>query len=102
EIRALDGVCAGYWVRGQYVFDGRILRFGLQNKKIALMDWRRMEFPVVDDLDLPMGEIEGHYQPVLKYEGRIGVLQAPLIHHGYNERWQERHRRYAQWQACVE
>ncbi len=60
----------GYFVRGRYIFEGRLLRYGLSNNKLCLIDRTRMMFPVVDDLDLPgMGEIEGHYQPVIKEQG---------------------------------
>ena len=105
DMRGLDFSAAGYFVAGQYVFEGRVLRHGLRNKKLALLDRRRMAFPVVDDLDLPgMGEIEGHYQPRLKpgYEtDRIGFLKAPLIHDAYDDpaAWEARHRRYAAWEA---
>lgn len=53
---------AGYFVPGNYVMNGRTLRFSLRNKKLALFDRRAVAFPVVDDLGLPgMGEVEGHY-----------------------------------------
>ncbi len=96
--------CAGYFVTGRYVVDGRILRFGLANAKLALFDRRRMAFPVVNDHGLPgMGEMEGHYQPVLRegQEGRICRLKAFLYHHAYDtgETWEARHRRYAAWEA---
>lgn len=78
---------AGHFVKGLYVRGGQILRFGLHNNKLALFDRRKIEFPVVDDLDCPgMGEIEGHYQPVLKehYQGEeIGLLNAALYHEAY-------------------
>lgn len=104
EIGALDFACAGYFIRGRYVFESRRLNFGLQNNKLALMDRRKIEFPVVDDLHIEgMGEIEGHYQPVLKksFEGEcIGQLKNPLLHHAYEDRagWNARHRRYARWE----
>lgn len=105
EIRALDFNAAGYFVKGQYVFEGKVLGFGLKNNKLSLIDRRKMEFPVVDDLDIPgMGEIEGHYQPVLKAEfseENIGQIAAPLLHHAYDdeEGWQARHERYAAWES---
>lgn len=97
---------AGYFVRGRYVWNRRLLRFGMMNDKLALIHKDRMCFPVVDDLDLPGmgGEIEGHYQPVLK-DARsvhsIGRVRAPLLHHAYEDpaRWAERHGRYASWEA---
>lgn len=108
EIAALDWTCAGYFVKGAYVIDGKALRFGLKNSKLCLFDRRWVEFPVVDDLDIPgMGEMEGHYQPVLKPMAtgtRIGVLKQPLHHYALEDRarWQARHDGYALWQRGVE
>lgn len=110
EIRALnlniEAGRAGYFVRGRYVFDDRVLRFGLNNNKLVLFDRRRVAFPVVDDLDLPgMGEIEGHYQPVLKDGCDRALLQlaAPLLHYAYEEveHWDARHLRYAAWETAM-
>lgn len=108
EIRALDFAAAGYFVKGQYVFEGRLLRFGLCNNKLALLDRRKIEFPVVDDLDIPgMGEIEGHYQPVLKTgfeQHKTGQLRTPLLHEAYEDAqgWQARHERYAAWERGMD
>lgn len=97
--------CAGYFVPGQYMWQGKLLSFGLRNNKLCLFDRRKMEFPVVDDLDIPgMGELEGHYQPVLKAayrkHGRIGQVRHPLIHYACkNEQdWLDKHKRYAEWE----
>jgi glycosyltransferase involved in cell wall biosynthesis len=103
EIRTLDFSAPGYFVKGRYVFEGRSLSYGLQNNKLALLDRRKMAFPVIDDLDLPgMGEIEGHYQPVLRLGqgGRLKQLKSPLLHYAYENRlaWEERHLRYAAWE----
>lgn len=106
EIAALDWHCAGYFVKGAYVIEGKVLRFGLKNNKLCLFDRRLIEFPVVDDLDIPgMGEIEGHYQPVLKGKGggAIKSLKIPLLHHAMDDmdRYNLRHLGYAQWQTGV-
>ncbi len=100
--------CAGYFVSGQYRFENRLLRFGLRNKKLCLFDKRKFYFPVIDDLEIAegMGEIEGHYQPLLKPEyahEKIGVFKSPLIHDAYDDaaRWEERHERYARWEAAM-
>lgn len=94
---------AGYFVTGLYVWKEKILRHGLHNAKIALLDRREMAFPVVDDLDIPgMGEMEGHYQPVPKTPtGTIGGLRAPILHRACEDRkaWVARHERYARWEA---
>lgn len=95
---------AGFFVQGRYVWNGQILKHGMKNKKIALFHRSRMIFPPVDDLDIEgMGEIEGHYQPVLKYGegGKIGTLDASVLHYAYDDydAWHARHVRYAMWEA---
>lgn len=105
EIRALDWRCAGYFVRGRYVFDGTALRFGLVNNKLALFDRACFSYPVVNDLDAPgMGEMEGHYQPLpLARHARVGQVRAALLHYSGDDGpgWQARHENYAAWEAWM-
>ncbi len=93
----------GYFVTGRYRIGGEVLKHGIPNRKIALLDRRQMEFPVVDDLDIPgMGEIEGHYQPVAKGKpANIGRLVYPLYHDALDDEraWAFRHEKYAMWEA---
>ncbi len=98
---------AGFFIKGQYVWNGKPLRYGLSNNKLALFHRDKIEFPVVNDLDIEgMGEIEGHYQPVLKADCKrqsLGQIAAPLLHYAYDDvgQWDERHRKYAQWEAAM-
>ncbi|MDH5723504.1 MAG: glycosyltransferase family 2 protein [Alphaproteobacteria bacterium] len=95
----------GYFVKGQYVWKGQKLSYGMANNKLVLFNRHKMEFPIVDDLDIDgMGEIEGHYQPVLKKgfeQSGIGQIKEPLLHYAYEDErsWEERHQRYAHWEA---
>ncbi|MGQ9367408.1 glycosyltransferase family 2 protein [Azospirillum sp. ST 5-10] len=92
----------GYFVTGRPVFLGRRLRFGAVNRKLALLDRRRAAFPAVDDLDVvAMGEVEGHYQPVV--QGTVGRLRAALWHADDKplSAWFERHNRYSDWEAAL-
>lgn len=101
EIRQLPFNCAGYFVRGRYIWNGTVLRHGLKNNKLVLLDRHKFKFPVVDDLDLPgMGEMEGHYQPVLRTDGMIGQLHCELNHNAAESEaeWLARHQRYAAWE----
>jgi len=102
EIKLLNFSAAGYFVKGQYVWNDKILKHGLKNNKLALLNRHKIEFPVINDLDIKwMGEIEGHYQPILKNpvsRETICQLQAPLIHDAYAG-WEKRHERYAFWEA---
>ncbi len=97
--------CAGYFIEGRYVWRGKVLRHGLRNAKLALIDRRKIAFPKVKDLDMPgMGEMEGHYQPLLKDAyclDSLGRLSAPLLHYAApsRESWDLRHERYAMWEA---
>jgi glycosyltransferase involved in cell wall biosynthesis len=96
---------AGFFIMARYRLHGKILRYGLQNKKIILFHRQRMEFPVVDDLDIPgMGEIEGHYQPILSKDYKdlkIRNLKNQMIHEALADirAWQFRHEKYARWEA---
>lgn len=95
---------AGFFVRGQYVWRGKLLRHGMMNNKIVLFDRRKMEFPLVDDTDIEgMGEMEGHYQPVLKdgKSGAIGQVKSAMVHFAAEDMnaWEARHQRYAKWEA---
>jgi len=96
---------AGYFVKANYVWRGKMLRYGLCNNKLVLFDRKRVYFSVVDDLGLQgMGEIEGHYQPVLNAEyaaDSIGQLGGKMLHNidGDMAAWEARHLKYAEWEA---
>ncbi len=96
---------SGFFVKGQYVWKGKVLKHGLTNNKLALFDRRKIEFPVIDDLDIEgMGEIEGHYQPILKEKFQhdaIGQITSPLLHYAYEDEgaWLRRHEQYAKWES---
>jgi len=95
----------GFFVSSCYTFQGRILKYGLRNNKLALYRKSMVEFPVVNDLDIDgMGEIEGHYQPVKKrgFEDKlIGQINSPILHYAYEDKgaWMARHERYARWES---
>jgi len=99
---------SGFFIKGQYVLNGKLMQHGLINNKLCLFHRDHLKFPVVNDLDCPgMGEIEGHYQPVHKagyFTSRIGQMHRPLEHHAFYDphKWTERHKRYAAWQRCMD
>lgn len=106
EMERMDYTCDGYFVKGAYVMDGRVLSYGLKNNKLCLIDRTKMCFPVINDLDVEgMGEIEGHYQPVLIENAahKIGQLHHALLHHAYedHDRYIKRHEGYRVWEEGV-
>ena len=101
EISRLKWLHAGYFISGYYVVQERVVTHGVKNSKLCLFDRRLVQFPVVNDLDIPgMGEIEGHYQPVLKWDGSVGHLRCGLLHHAVEDElaWHRRHKNYAVWE----
>jgi len=95
---------AGYFIEGRFKAGKRAMRFGCKNNKLQLLNRRKMEFPVIDDLGCSaVWEVEGHYQPVLKPDVRGPVilrLHNYLIHDALDDypRWLARHERYALWE----
>lgn len=107
EIALLDWAASGYFVRGLYVVEGKVLRHGIHNKKLCLFDRWKIAFPVVNDLGVEgMGEIEGHYQPVLKSDLRekLPVLRNAVLHHALDDsdRYTRRHNGYTLWQKGMD
>lgn len=93
---------SAYFIYGQPVYAAKMMRHGRWNNKIVLFRKGMLSFPdVEDEEEINMGEIEGHYQPVVN--GKIGQLSSPLIHHGPDDKtaWDEKHARYARWMAWM-
>jgi len=85
-----------------YHFSGQALAHGHRVVKRALVNRRETWFPVVDDLNAPgMGELEGHYQPLVKR--RTEVLKGWLDHDDLDpvRTWFDRHNRYSDWEAYL-
>ena len=100
---------AGYFIRGQYIWGHKRLKFGLKNKKIALFNRHEMAFPAVNDLPAShhMGDVEGHYQPILKetFKSRkVSSIRQPLLHYACDDlnKWKQRHQRYAAWEDYMD
>lgn len=91
-----------YDVKLSYHFAGEQLEHGHTVVKRALIMPSHVRFPVLDDLDAPgMGELEGHYQPVVR--GLVGHVGPRLIHDDPDliSSWVDRHNRYSDWEAYL-
>ncbi len=95
----------GFFIKGQYIWRTQLLKYGLKNNKLCLLHKERVSFPIIDDLPCEsMGEIEGHYQPILKDPHyKIGQLQKNIIHNAFLDMkgWKIRHKKYAIWEAYM-
>jgi len=104
ELRALlrdrQPAEAGFLIREDYVFEGRVLRHGHTIRKLSLLDRHRARYPVVGDLGATnMWEVEGHYQPEL--DGPFRELRGRMVHHDHSSLYEyfARHNRYSDWEA---
>jgi len=89
-----------FWISADPIWQGMRLRHGQSNHKICLLHRKRAEFPVVDDLDTPKNEVEGHYQPVIT--GKIGKLKNHMLHDcDPLAGWFRRHVHYAEVAAVM-
>ena len=96
------GTYGAYEIPIAYVFNGRELKHGHKVYKRTLLDRRRTTYPAVDDLGAPgMGELEGHYQPVI--DGEIGRFEGAIYHDDQDpiRSWFDRHNRYSDWEAYL-
>jgi glycosyltransferase involved in cell wall biosynthesis len=90
---------AGFWLTYDTVFLGRRLRFGIPQRKLALMRTGAGAYEPIDDpgwTDLDM-EVHEH----LVVDGTVGVIRAPLVHLDCKtiDAYVRRHNTYATWEA---
>ena len=84
----------------QYHFLGKKLRYGQRPRKVALLKIGKASFPEVDDLAaFGMGELEGHYQPII--QGKTKKFHQGIDHDDNDPvwTWMQRHINYARWEA---
>jgi glycosyltransferase involved in cell wall biosynthesis len=97
-----DPAHKGYFVSYDYVFLGRVLRYGWRPRKLVLLDRRVSRFLDVDDLEVDnFWEVEGHYQPEVR--GSVGCLENRMVHNDHDTLYQyfDRHNRYSDWEAHI-
>ncbi len=90
---------AGFWLRYDTVFLGTRLRFGIPQRKLALVRagagaYEAIQDPGWTDLDM---EVHEH----LVIEGAVGDIRAPLVHLDCKtiDAYVRRHTAYATWEA---
>lgn len=83
-----------------YYFAGKRLKFGQKIRKIVLLHINNSKYPDVEDLGASgMGELEGHYQPLVN--GKIRKFKSKIRHNDHDPiaTWMTRHVNYAKWEA---
>ena len=85
-----------------YFFAGVKLRFGQKPRKTVLFRTDSTKYPIIDDLRSEgMGELEGHYQPLIN--GKIRKFRNSITHNDNDPivTWMFRHINYAKWEAFL-
>ena len=90
---------ACYWIKYTNHFQGRQLRFGVAQRKLALFrvgsgHYERIEDPGWSNLDM-----EVHEHPILN--GPVGSMHCRITHNDYKDLYGfiERHNKYSTWEA---
>lgn len=84
----------------EYYFAGKRLKFGQKPRKTVLLRLGQAKYPVVRDLAAEgMGELEGHYQPLIN--GKVFRFKTGILHNDNDliSSWMTRHVKYANWEA---
>lgn len=92
----------GYFVKFDYVFLNKVLRFGHHVYKLAFFNRHKGKFLDYEDLDAAnMWEVEGHYQPHIA--GTTAVLKHRMLHDDHDSLFHyfARHNRYSDWEAVL-
>lgn len=84
----------------EYNFAGKRLKFGQKPRKTVLLRLGQAKYPIVNDLEAQgMGELEGHYQPLIN--GKVFRFKTGILHSDNDSisSWMTRHVKYANWEA---
>jgi glycosyltransferase involved in cell wall biosynthesis len=89
----------GFWLNYRNQFQGKTLRHGVPQRKLALFRVGSGLYENIADPGWTNLDMEVHEHPVL--HGRIGAIQAPIDHVDYRglHHFIERHNDYSTWEA---
>lgn len=101
ELRAKGNLneFSGYWICYENFFNGKKLRFGVQQKKLALFRSSLGRYEKIDEKRWSNLDMEIHEHPIIN--GKIGKIKSKVIHNDLNglEKFIVRHVDYAVWEA---
>jgi len=89
----------GYWLSYTNTFLGKKLKYGLEQKKLALFRATKGRYERIDEQSWSSLDMEVHEHPVI--EGVIGEIGTPIDHQDYKGLYSffGRHLEYARWEA---
>lgn len=89
----------GYWLSFTNFFLSKALKYGLQQRKLALFRVGKGFYERIEENGWSKLDMEVHEHPII--DGNVGAIAAPIDHHDYKglAKFIERHKDYAQWEA---
>jgi glycosyltransferase involved in cell wall biosynthesis len=91
--------CDGFWLNYRNHFLGRVLKFGVSQRKLALFKVGAGLYERIDDARWSDLDMEVHEHPVL--HGPVGVIASPIDHLDFRglDHFIDRHNSYSTWEA---
>ena len=89
----------GYWLNYKNHFLGRVLKFGVPQRKLALFRVGAGLYEQIDDARWSELDMEVHEHPIL--QGSVGEITVPIDHLDYRglHHFIDRHNSYSTWEA---
>jgi glycosyltransferase involved in cell wall biosynthesis len=89
----------GFWINYRNHFLGRVLKYGVPQRKLALFKVGTGLYERIDEVRWSKLDMEVHEHPVL--DGPIGEITAPIDHLDFRglEHFIDRHNDYSTWEA---
>jgi hypothetical protein len=89
----------GYWLSYRNHFEGRILRYGVPQRKLGLFKVGAGFYEKIDDLGWSELDMEVHEHPIVG--GPVGEIGSPIDHLDYRglHHFIARHNAYSSWEA---
>ena len=91
--------CVGFWLYYRNYFMGRVLNYGIPQRKLALFRVGAGYFERIDDPGWSALDMEVHEHPVLN--GKTGHISEPIEHNGFRglHHFIAQHNEYSSWEA---
>lgn len=91
--------CNGFWITYRNVFVGREIRYGLQQRKLALFRVGHALYERIEEYGWSGLDMEIHEHPIVN--GRVGEIPVSIEHQDYKglAHFLAKHADYAQWEA---
>ena len=99
SIAVASGIHQAFWLNYTNYFQGKKLRFGVPQRKLACFRVDAGEYEQIDEDNWSKLDMEIHEHPIIS--GNIGVIRSPIDHRDFRglARFLERHIDYAKWEC---